>query len=183
MLGRERDLLAALVARHRNHGIALPGQPGNAYRISSIIEFRVARVYGQLAEHFKSQPEAAAFFRELQEEEKQHGHLMLLCMYTVNNDPPLRFVPTIKDPTVVALLERLKRVEAAIPSLTLDEALAITHELETSEINTIFDRLLAQSNHPSTRFFRKRFDALEGHAESIPRRIAELKATLAGGAH
>ena len=183
MLGRDPDLLSVLVDRHRHHGIALPGQPGSAYRISAIIEFRVARIYGKLADHFADQPVVQAFFHELQNEEKQHGHLMLFCMYTIHNHPPLKFVPTIKEPAIRRLLDRLKRVETLIPTLTLNEALAITAELEASEINTIFEHLLAQANHPSTQFFRMRFEAMEGHATGIPRRIEALRMAIGRQTH
>ncbi|KAA3629559.1 MAG: hypothetical protein DWQ09_04795 [Proteobacteria bacterium] len=178
MLDSRKSLLEAVSEAQARHGIALPGQPGNAYRIASVIEFRVARIYGLLAQRFTATPALHEFYRELQAEEEEHGRLMLLCMYTATNAPLLGYIPTLRDHDIRQTLRELRSIQAKAPQLTLDEALAVTEELEMSEINTIFEKLLAQTQHPATYFFRELMGSAEGHAESVPRRIRELRASL-----
>lgn len=179
----KKTLLEAVSDAQARNGIAMPGQPGNAYRIASVIEFRVARIYALLAEHFADIPSVSAFYRDLQAEEEEHGRMMLLCMYTATNAHELAYVPTLRDPGIRTTLDELRAIQGKVLQLTLDEALALTEALERSEINTIFDKLLAQTRHPATAFFQELMGSAEGHAHSVPRRIRELREALGQSAH
>ena len=168
-------LLQRATREQEAHGVPLPGAAGRAYRLAAILEFRAARFYARLAEHFRDLPEVRAFFRELSEEELEHGRLMLLCRYTAALHPDLRYQPSIHDPDVAELRGRLRALQRAADSLTLGEALAATEALEQGEVNTIFDRLLRQADAAETRLFEDQLKAAAGHATEVPRRIRALR--------
>lgn len=178
LAGGSKSLLQRVIEAQEGHGIAMPGQPGNAYRLSALIEFRVARIYGLLAARFADRPAVRDFYRQLQDEEKEHGRLMLLCLYTVTNDPPLRYVPSIRDPEMRRLLGELRKLQRRTGEMGLNEALVLTEQLERSEINVIFGQLLAQADQPQSRFFARQLGQSHNHAVVVPERIRALRATL-----
>lgn len=175
-----KSLLERAVERHQRHGYAYPGYVGRAYRLAALIELRVARIYGKLARRFADQPEVAALFHELDEEEQEHSRLMELCRYVVVRHPRLKYLPEIRHPNIRAILAQLRELSRAVDALSLDDALDITVELEQGEINSIFDRLLKQTDADAARLFESRLRQAEGHAESVPRRVTALREHLEG---
>lgn len=182
LLSERKSLLERVVDHYQSHGIPLPGDAGKAYRLAALLEFRVARLYAQLAEQFADQPEVRALYRELHEEELEHGRLMCLCRYTASHHPALAYTPGLSDPAVRESLRRVRSLERAAATLTLDEALAVTEALERTEINTIFDRLLRQADSTEARLFEAELQATADHATEVPRRIAALRKRLKGTA-
>jgi rubrerythrin len=129
-----------------------------------------------MARHFADNPEAAALFQQLSEEEMEHGRIMLTCLFQVTAGPSLEFMPSVRDPDVRDSLRKLRAVEKQVPSMSLDEALTTTAELEKGEVNIIFGRLLDQVDKAQLALFAEHLTGAENHSESVPRRIAELKA-------
>ncbi len=178
LVSDKKSLLERVVDHYEAHGFAFPGDVGRAYRLAALIEYRVAQIYGRLAERFAAQPEVAAFFRDLQEEEREHGEVMQLCRFGVVLHPRLQFIPSIRDPEIRAILTRLRELRGRIDTISLEEALATTVALEQSEVNSIFDRLLKQVDAGEVRLFQGRLSEVEGHAESVPRRVVALRQRL-----
>jgi hypothetical protein len=168
-------LLEQLANAYLSRGIPMPGRIGNSYRLSALIELRVARIYGRLADRFMHKPLIHDFFRELQAEEEEHGRLMILCLYTIKAGEDAAFVPTILDPKLRAVLRELRNLERRAHELGLDEALDLTEKLEKSEINTIFEKLLAQARSPQSDFFVAQLKKVEGHSSAVPKRIRALR--------
>lgn len=100
VVGQRASLLERVTKDYEAHGFALPGTVGRAYRLAAVIERRVARIYGRLAERFAALPPVREFYLELQREEEEHGRLMELCRYTVSLKRPISFVPSTRDPVV-----------------------------------------------------------------------------------
>jgi rubrerythrin len=176
---RRKSLLARAVEYHQLHGCAFPGHVGRAYRLAALIELRVARIYGKLAERFAAQPEVSAFFRTLEEEEQEHSRLMQLCRFLVVRHPRLKYLPEIRHPNIRAILALLRELSVAVDTLPLDKALEATVTLEQGEINSIFDRLLKQADVEPVRLFEGRLHEAEGHADAVPKRVAALRERLA----
>ena len=78
-----KDLLEVVTDWNLAHGIPMPGRVGNAYRLAALLEYRVAQIYGRMAEAFSGYAPARELFLDLQAEEIQHGRVMTLCLYTV----------------------------------------------------------------------------------------------------
>ncbi len=175
LFDRRKTLLQRVTEKYQAGAIPMPGPVGNAYKLSALFELRVARIYAAMADRFRDVPEASSLFRDLSEEEQEHARIMLTCLFQVTAAPSLQFVPSIRDPQIREDLAKLREVERQVPSMTLDEALTITGELERGEVNVIFGRLLEQVDRSQLTLFAEHLAGAQGHGESVPRRIAELK--------
>ena len=54
LFNKKKSLLERLTDKYSAAGIPMPGSIGNAYKLSALIEFRVARIYERMAEQFKN---------------------------------------------------------------------------------------------------------------------------------
>ena len=181
MASPKTGLLEQVAERYIDRGIPMPGRLGNAYRLSALLELRVARIYAAMGRRFTDSAPVREFFAKLQAEEEEHGRIMLLCLYTVDARGEQGYVPSVRDPEIRDLLGELRAHERNAWRLSLDEALELTDSLEASEVNVIFDRLLAQVSSPKTDFFIDQLARAEGHATVVPRRIQALRERLALG--
>lgn len=178
LLRKDKTLLERISAKYRARRVAMPGDVGNAYKLSALFEFRVAHIYAAMAERFKSVAEARRLFLDLEEEEMEHGRLMLACLFQVAISPNLEFVPSVRDPQIRDSLIELRRIEHEVAGMSLEQALKVTNKLEASEVNVIFGRLLKQVGKAETELFAEQLKGAQSHPESVPRRIAELKERL-----
>jgi rubrerythrin len=178
LLRTDKTLLERIAEKYRARRIAMPGTVGSAYKLSALFEYRVAHIYGAMAERFRSIPEAHRLFLDLKEEEMEHGRLMLACLYQVAVSPDVQFVPSVRDPEIRESLNELRRIEREVAGMSLEQALATTGRLEASEVNTIFGRLLKQVGKAETELFAEELRGAKSHPESVPRRIKELRERL-----
>jgi hypothetical protein len=178
LFSKDKTLLERISQKYQAREVAMPGALGSAYKLSALFEFRVARIYGAMAKRFKSNPEVGRFFQDLEEEEMEHGRIMLACLYQVAVHPGVDFVPNVLDPEIRASLNALRETERRVPQMSLEVAFRVTHELEASEVNIIFGRLLKQVAKEQTELFADQIKGAQSHPESVPRRIKELKARL-----
>ena len=178
MFFTNKGLLQYLTDDYLSHGTAMPGSLGNAYKLSALFEYRVARIYQRMAEKFKDKSEVYQLYTDLQNEELEHGRYMMVCLFNVIATPSITFEPNISDPEIKNGLNELRKLEKQVESLSLEEALKITVELEQGEVNIIFGKLLKQVDSSVVDFFNEQFKTIEGHSESVPRRIIELKQQL-----
>lgn len=178
LLDRKRPVLERVARSVEARRAAMPGALGDAYRLSALFELRAARIYRGLAERFAGVEPACQLFRELQEEEEDHARLMRVCLRTVHVAPQVDYAPSVRDPEIRALLREVRAVQRRVPTMTLQEALQASEDLERSEVNAIFGRLLKQVEAPGVDLLRRMLDKVEDHAESVPRRIAGLRRQL-----
>jgi hypothetical protein len=178
LVGGDKTLLERISDKYRARRVAMPGTLGNAYKLSALFEFRVAHIYAAMAERFKARGEVQRLFKDLEEEELEHGRLMIACLYQVALRPEVDFAPTVRDPEIRDSLNALRELERQVPRMSLEEAFKTTVELEASEVNVIFGRLLKQVGKAETELFAAQLEGAKSHPESVPRRIKELKARL-----
>ncbi len=176
---RKKGLLEQMEDKYLAEGIPMPGPVGNAYRLSALFELRAARIYGALLKRFAEAPAIVReFFEELQAEEEEHARIMTLCLYTIDSQPEITYVPSVRDPDTRALLHELRNWERSVWRLSLDEALELTDKLEAGEINNIFSKLLKQAQNPCNQFIISQLAKVEGHASAVPKRIKALRKKL-----
>jgi hypothetical protein len=178
LLSKDKTLLERIAAKYRRHRIAMPGALGNAYKVSALFEFRVANIYGAMAERFRLVPDAQRLFLDLRDEELEHGRLMVACLYQVAMNPRAHFIPSVRDPEIRESLSELRQIERRVPGMTLEQALNVANVLEAGEVNMIFGRLLKQVGKAQTDLFAEQLKGVQSHPESVPRRIKELKRRL-----
>jgi rubrerythrin len=171
-------LLEQMERKYVEAGIPMPGAVGNAYRLSALLELRAARIYARMVKRFEEVQVVREFFETLQAEEEEHARVMTLCLYTIEGKAEVNYVPSVRDPEVRALLRHLRTQERNVWRLSLDEALNLTEEMEASEVNVIFDKLLKQAQSPKTEFFISQLAKAEGHASAVPKRITALRQKL-----
>jgi len=179
LFSNKKTLLERVTEKCLAHGVPMPGPLGNAYKLSALFELRVAKIYAAMAERFKDQEEASALFRDLSEEEMEHGRIMLSCLYEIATKPGIDFVPSVRDEDMRESLNELREVQRRVPEMSLDEALNVTDELERGEVNVIFGRLLKQVGKPEMELFAERLEGAQNHSESVPRRVRELREAMA----
>jgi len=175
LLSRRKTLLESVLELHSRRGIQTPGPLGRAYRISALMELRVARIYKKLAEKFSADKRIRNFFLELQGEEEEHGRLMLLCLFTARYTSKASYMPGLYDTEVRTFMKKLRHFEKNIVPLSLSEALQLTVELEKGEINIIFDKLLKQAEQEEPCLFREEMEKAVSHSTSVPIRIEKLR--------
>ena len=172
---KKKSLLERLTEHYAAHDYPLPGNIGDAYKLSALLEYRMARIYSGFAKKFHDNEEARQLFDELQQEEREHGRLMELCRYTVKTNPSLKYTPSVSDPSIREMMQEFRKIERNIDNLSLSEALDITERLEEGEVNTIFDRLLKQADQSESLVFEEQMKQTEGHSATVPRRIQALR--------
>jgi rubrerythrin len=107
------------------------------------IEDLVSKLYFRFSHLFLGNPEIRDFWWEMATEEQQHAAILMACKAITEN-----FLADIADPG--AGLEKANEFKRYIssylskgtPSMTIEESLKIAVEIEGSEINSIYSRLV-----------------------------------------
>lgn len=105
------------------------------------IEYKAADIYKEFSQLFSHIPEISAFWQGLIEDEKQHADMLQDVRNSLTSEQLL-------SPCDKELLERVARIQRMLSKITiesinnLNDAYELAHELEFSEVNTIF-KLLA----------------------------------------
>ena len=178
VVNKKRTVFERVASSFSENRLAMPGPLGQSYRLSELCELRAARIYRAMAERFAEVAPAHQLFKELQEEEEEHGRLMRICLYSVRMSPHRQYMPSVRDPEIRAVMREMRRVERRVPFMTLDEALWASEALEAGEVNLIFGKLLDQVEEPEVGLLRQMMRHAEGHNVSVPRRIGLLRAQL-----
>jgi hypothetical protein len=138
----------------------------NVYQQFLEFEERAAAIYVQFASRFATDGKLSSFWLEMAMHEKQHAGLMQFCLCDG------QFAADLPDKTELQKLDALlKRIEKRAPdrNLTIEEALLLAIELESSEINTIHCQLTT-SLHRSTYLLKRKI------VTSMPDHVDELLA-------
>jgi hypothetical protein len=143
------------------------------------LELRAKRIYETIAKLFISIPPAKDFFEVLSKQEQDHADILDVCMLTASRNGC-----DIEDINIwlgyISILEtKMSEAETAVHSITcLDDALRLTVQLESSEINKVFQAVLQASN---SRFIKKMANfrmATKTHLAYISYKLPELSPYL-----
>jgi hypothetical protein len=118
-------------------------QPFHALDRFAEIERLVAKIYFRFSHLFLAQSELRDFWWEMAREEEQHACILHACKAVIENFEDERLDPSITAETALALKERLATyLDRGARSLTVEEAFRIALEIENSEIDAIYSKLL-----------------------------------------
>ena len=107
------------------------------------IERLVSKVYFRFSHLFMNQPELRDFWWEMAVQEEQHSSILLACREMIENYEDEELDPTISREKAGQLKEQLSAyLRKGTPSLGVEEAFKIALEIETSEVDTIYSRLV-----------------------------------------
>ena len=107
------------------------------------IERLVSKIYFRFSHLFLQHTELRDFWWEMAREEEQHACILLACKALIANFDDETLDPTISPGKAEELENRLMVfLVRGTPSLTTEEAFRIALEIESSEIDAIYSRLL-----------------------------------------
>ena len=107
------------------------------------LERLVSKIYLRFSHLFFHQAELRDFWWEMGLEEEQHASILLVCKALIENYDDERLDPSISGDKADRLKEHLSAfLQKGTPSLEVEEAFRIALEIETSEIDAIYGKLL-----------------------------------------
>jgi len=107
------------------------------------IERLVSKIYFRFSHLFLQQPELRDFWWEMAREEEQHACILFACKALITNFADEKLDPNISRGKAQGLEQRLLTFLArGTRSLAVEEAFRIALEIESSEIDAIYSKLL-----------------------------------------
>ena len=107
------------------------------------IERLVSKIYLRFSHLFLHQAEVRDFWWGMGMEEEQHAAILLACRDMIENYDDEGLDPSISRDKADQLKEQLSSfLQKGTPTLTVAEAFRIAVEIETSEIDAIYSKLL-----------------------------------------
>jgi len=143
------------------------------------LELSAKRIYEHLAETFFTKRPIADFFTELARQEQEHADLLRLCVATLRRsgwrfgyfNPWQEYLPRLE--------KQMREIESTISSVDrVDNALQLVVQIESSEINRVFQAAIGASNADFVKRLGPFRDAIEMHIGYMVMRISELAPNL-----
>jgi rubrerythrin len=107
------------------------------------IEWLVAKIYFRFSHLFLDYPELRDFWWEMAKEEEQHRSILSACKAMLDNYQDETLDPNISREKAEELKAKLlSYLDRGTPSLTVEEAFRIALEIEISEIDAIYSKLI-----------------------------------------
>jgi hypothetical protein len=107
------------------------------------IERLVSKIYFRFSHLFLSKPELRDFWWEMAKEEEQHGCILNACRALIENYEDEKLDPNITAHKADELRDRLfAYLNRGTAAIGVEEAFRMALEIETSEIEAIYGRLL-----------------------------------------
>jgi hypothetical protein len=107
------------------------------------IERLVSKIYYRFSHLFLDRPELRDFWWEMAREEEQHACILHACKALVENYQDEKLDPSVSAEKAGELKARLSsNLARGASSLTVEESFRIAVEIESSEIDAIYSKLL-----------------------------------------
>jgi hypothetical protein len=107
------------------------------------IERLVSKIYFRFSHLYLAQPELRDFWWEMAKEEEQHACILQACRAVIENFEDETLDPTISRDKAEKLSRQLDAFLAqGTASLTVEEAFRIAVDIESSEIDAIYSKLI-----------------------------------------
>jgi len=183
-------LLKALVARRRQTFLSLLVE-SRAFQPPKVavpellddcigLELSACRIYETLAERFQDSASVSLFFATLSQQEQGHAELLGLCREAASREGWLedKFAPW-RD--VVPRLQReMQAYEVSLADIeSLPDVMQLVIRIEASEINLIFDGIVAATDSDFVRKLRAFHNAELEHLDYISSQISQLVPEMA----
>ncbi|HEX9878842.1 MAG TPA: hypothetical protein VGB25_01460 [Candidatus Binatia bacterium] len=123
----------------------MPGPQDPLERFSEI-EKLVSRVYFRFSHLFLNDPELRDFWWQMAKEEEEHSSILLACKALVDSHESAKVDPGIAQGKAERIEEQLNAyLGRGTASITVDEAFRIALDIEGSELDAIYSRLVKSS--------------------------------------
>ena len=118
-------------------------EPFDPLLIFAAIERLVSKIYFRFSHLFLGQPELRDFWWEMAKEEEQHACILQACRAVIEKLPDRSLDPSITSDKARQLSLKLTSFLAqGTAALTVEEAFRIAVEIESSEIDAIYSKLI-----------------------------------------
>jgi hypothetical protein len=109
----------------------------------SEVERLVGKVYFRFSHLFMDQPELRDFWWEMARQEEQHALILLACKIVIQNYDDEQLDASLTRENAERLKDHIRGyLNEGTPSITCENAFKIALEIETSEIDVIYGKLL-----------------------------------------
>jgi rubrerythrin len=179
VLARRRQTFMSLLAETGSFGpsaVEVPELLGHCVEL----ELQAKRIYEMLSERFADRPPVREFFQTLARQEQSHSEMLELCREAAGREGWLEkhFAPWRE--AVPRLEQQMDTVEASLGDLeSVRDALRLVIQVEGSEINQVFDGVVAATDSGFVQHLRPFHTAEETHLSYITDRISQLEPSLA----
>ena len=154
-------------------------------RLSSIVvrcvdlELRARRIYAAFAQAFADRPAASKFFDKLARQEQEHADLLALCSAAARRGGWMTDCYNPWEEYIPRLEQHMQEVETSLHNVgSLEEALRLTVQIESGEINRVFRSVLASCDSTFVKRLSAFRKAVETHISFIATRLPELEPRL-----
>ena len=107
------------------------------------IERLVSKIYFRFSHLFLHHSELRDFWWQMAMEEEQHSAILLACKEMIKNYPDEAVDPSISQKKADQLKAHISAyLRKGTPSITVEEAFKVALEIESSEIDAIYSKLL-----------------------------------------
>jgi hypothetical protein len=143
------------------------------------LELRAKRIYTVFARALDDQGVAGPFFAGLAEQEQYHADLLEICRAAASRrgwranrfNPWQDYLPRLE--------QQMDAAEAALSAIdSVDAALQLVIQIESSEINLVFQAAVAATDATFVRRLRPFQETMEAHMAYIVERIPQLAPRL-----
>ena len=143
------------------------------------LEIRAKRIHNALAKAFSYDGSVGPFFAGLAEQEQHHIDLLEVCRCAaLHSDWKANLFNPWQD-YLPRLEEQMKATEAAVYSIdSVEAALQLVIQIESSEINDVFHAALAATDAAFVKRLRPFRKTMEHHMAYIAKRLPELSPQL-----
>ena len=120
-----------------------PQVPFNPLRRFAEIELLVSKIYFRFSHLFLHHPQLRDFWWQMAKEEEQHSSILLACEQMIENYLDEALDPSINQEKADQLKTQINNyLSKGTPSISMEEAFKIALEIESSEIDAIYSKLL-----------------------------------------
>ena len=139
------------------------------------LELRAKRIYKALAKAFADEGLVGPFFAGLVEQEQYHADLLEICRAAAIRGGWKAHLFNPWDDYLPRLEQQMDAAEAAVSEIdSIEAALQLVVQIESSEINQVFDAALAATDSAFVKKLRPFQEAMEAHMAYLVERIPEL---------
>lgn len=144
------------------------------------LELAAETIYDRLGQQFAGSAEAATFFRTLARQEQSHAELLRLCKAAATNSGWAEEQLGPSRGVLPQLEQDMDSARTTLPSVTdLAAAFRLVIQIESSEINTVFRRVVAATESDFVKKLQAFQTAGSQHVGYICREISRLRPELA----
>ena len=143
------------------------------------VEWQAKRIYAAFARVFAESRSASRFFEVLAQQEQEHAELLEVCQTIAGRGGWKAEHFSQWQDLLPRLEQRMQAMESSLTGIgSLDDALRLVVQIESSEINEVFYGVVAATDSAFVWKLKPYRDAMDLHLAYICRRMSELAPLL-----